>query len=119
MSLIQDILVGSIVLVQFPFTNLQTEKKRPVLVLHCFSLKENLQIFTCSMITSKMEAITMEGDTLLKDWEQSGLLNPSLLRLSKMATLESNLICRELGKISKRDHREVQKNFSKIFKDWI
>jgi hypothetical protein len=43
------------------------------------------------MITSQVEALALDGDVLLGDWEAAGLLHPSLLRVGKLATIDEEL----------------------------
>ncbi len=53
-------------------------------------------------ITGNLHAIRHTGDHLLNDWEQAGLLRPSLAQ-AKIATIEITLIDRRLGRLSDVD----------------
>lgn len=70
------------------------------------------------MITSKIDTIKLEGDCLLVDWKTSGLLHKSLLRLSKIATVESTIAEKKMGSITQRDTKQVSKEIIKLFKHW-
>lgn len=109
---------GDIVLVKFPFSDLETTKKRPALVLGAVSLK-SLSLVTIAMITSKIDGIQLPGDVELEDWKQAGLLHPSIVRLSKVATLEHGLIEKRLGKLSRGDFAQLAKVFRKAFSSWL
>ena len=110
---------GTVVLVRFPFANLDQTKKRPALVLSHIKHSSQIQLITLAMITSKLEGLELEGDLRLKDWETAHLLHPSLVRLTKVATVDLDLIDREMGTISERDRREVGKIFRKLYRHWL
>src|SRR4051812_12120626 len=98
---------GDIVLVKFPFTNLKSEKKRPALVLNVIHFSKSLDLIVISMVTSKTDGISLKGDVILSDWQKSNLLHLSLVRLSKIATLESELIEKKLGQLSSKDQKSI------------
>lgn len=110
---------GDIVLVKFPFTNLEKEKKRPALLLKQISFSRSEQLNVIVMITSQIESPAIDGDVLLSEWKASGLLHQSRVRLAKMATIESTLIESKLGKLQPKDLQKVKKEFSKMFEFWI
>jgi mRNA interferase MazF len=84
---------GSIVLLKFPFTGGVGYKRRLALVIKDF---EDGDIFVCR-ITSK---IYESGyDSYLNDWSKFGLKLPSVIRVHKMATLETDMIETTLGRI--------------------
>ena len=109
---------GEIILVKFPFTNLDTTKKRPALVIQNIPFNKKESLVLIAMITSKIEGLNLDYDVLLLDWKTSGLLHPSLIRLSKMVTLESNLIEKKLGTLSQSDSTKVKKELKKLFAHW-
>ena len=110
---------GDIVLVRFPFTNLESEKKRPALVISETSYSTNLKLYLMAMITSQIEAPEISGDLLIHEWQKSGLLYPSRLRLAKMATIEDSLIDKKMGVVSKFNHKPISKKLQEILKEWI
>ena len=110
---------GDIVLVPFPFSDLQTVKKRPALILLETQWPPKIQILSIAMITSKIDGIRLASDVLLKDWEAGHLIHPSMVRLAKMATIDADLVQEPLGSLSKRDFLAVKKSFGKLFVDWI
>lgn len=71
------------------------------------------------MITSKLDGLELEGDVKLKDWEKAHLLHPSLIRLSKVATVDAELIEREMGTLSEADYKEIGKMFRKLYRQWV
>ncbi len=110
---------GDVILVKFPFSDLESSKKRPALVLNSVSFHKNLSLITIAMITSKVEVARIEGDLQFQDWSDVGLLYPSLLRLSKIATIENKLVSKKLGRLSPRDLSQVGSSFRKQFADLL
>jgi len=84
---------GDIVLLKFPFTDLNTFKKRPALILNDFN---DGDILVCR-ITSKI--YNSSYDIYIDDWEKTGLKLPSVIRVHKIATLERDMVELILGKI--------------------
>lgn len=85
---------GDVILVRFPFSDIETTKKRPALVLTESMRSPRNLLVTVAMITSQIEALRLEGDVLLGNWQEAGLLHPSLLRMAKVATVDGDLVDR-------------------------
>jgi mRNA interferase MazF len=85
---------GTIALLKFPFADGITYKRRPVLVLKAF---DDGDMLVCR-ITSKI--YTSEYDIFLNDWAEFGLRLPSVVRVHKMATLETDMIESVLGTVN-------------------
>ena len=51
----------------------------------------------------------------LKEWEQAGLLLPSVVRLHKLATLQKRLVERRLGILTLKDLSKVKAKLQQIF----
>ncbi|MDR2964082.1 MAG: type II toxin-antitoxin system PemK/MazF family toxin [Bacteroidales bacterium] len=100
---------GSIALLKFPFTDGFTYKRRPVVILKTF---EDGDMLVCR-ITSKMYA--SHYDICIDDWENFGLKLPSVIRVHKMATLETTMIERILGTVS----TEIMQKITTLFKEII
>lgn len=111
--------LGEVVLVRFPFSDFATAKKRPALVLVRTTRSPRNRLATVAMITSQVEALTLQGDVLLADWKAAGLLHPSLLRLAKIATVDDQLIDKAIGRLSARDLKAARAAFRSVFEAWI
>ena len=85
--------LGDVVLVKFPFTNNLGFKKRPALVIRDTN---DGDVVVCR-ITSKL--YNSHYDINLKNWQQSGLQLPSVIRAHKIASLEKNMIDKKLGEV--------------------
>jgi mRNA interferase MazF len=82
---------GDIVLIGFPHTDLQGITKRPAIVLYDSGDQDVL----LARITT--QEYTTEADYKIPDWQKSGLLAESYIRLGKQATIEKRYIVKQLG----------------------
>ncbi len=88
---------GEIVLLSFPFTDATGTRRRPALVL----LDTGDEDLVVARITSQTLRTPFDIDII--EWQQAGLLLPSMVRLDKMATLEKLLVERRLGSLTTDD----------------
>lgn len=102
-----------IVLVPFPFTNLQTTKKRPALIISPDSYNEGPDVIIL-FVTSNVQAFGRTGDTLIEKWKESGLPKPSMTRM-KFATLERSMILKKIGKLANSDRERLRKTILDFF----
>jgi mRNA-degrading endonuclease toxin of MazEF toxin-antitoxin module len=79
-------------------------------------LGRRYRIATVAMITSQVEALTLDGDI---PWQTAGLLHPSLLRLAKVATIDEELIDKAVGRLSARDLTAARAAFRRVFTSWV
>ena len=85
---------GDIVLVSFPFTNLTSAKTRPAVVL-----METQYDVTVAFITSQLKWQD-QSDLVLNPSLENGLKLTSLIRLTKLATIEKQLVLGKLGELT-------------------
>ncbi|MCC6400679.1 MAG: type II toxin-antitoxin system PemK/MazF family toxin [Flavobacteriales bacterium] len=85
---------GDIVLVPFPFTDLTGTKNRPALVL-ARSDRDVMLAF----ISTRLHALTA-SDVVLEPSLGNGLKKESLLRLTKLVTLDARLVLGRIGSLS-------------------
>ena len=89
---------GDIILIPFPFTDLSGNKKRPALVL----VSGDIDIIVAFISTQiKWKENT---DVLLNPSNENGLKKDSLVRLSKLATIDKYLAIGLADHISEREH---------------
>lgn len=101
---------GDVVLLKFPFTDGQSFKKRPALVLNDF---DDEDIIVCR-ITSKIYESNF--DIMIEEWEEAGLKLPSVIRVHKIATLEKSLVELVMGQIGSNTKNIVKEKFHSITK---
>lgn len=100
---------GDILLLNaFPYSNLAKVKKRPALVLADIGDQDIL----VARITS--EEPRDSHDMAITAWRDCGLLLPSTVRLSKMATLGKELVLKKLGKIGSPERRKIRSILKKL-----
>ncbi len=104
-----------VVKVPFPFTDAQTTKVRPALIISeakHFNAKIGFSVM--AMITSiKSPEDLWPADLVIKDLRLAGLPVPSIIRF-KLFTLDHRLILGSLGKLAEADRNHVQKKLREI-----
>ena len=100
-------------LVGFPFTNLQATKKRPAVVISDASYQQGRPDVILMAITSQIRQPLAFGEYVLKDWQQAGLLKPSVLK-PLIATLEQTQIVKVMGQLSATDQQGLQDTMQTI-----
>ena len=101
-----------IVLVNFVFAKETGSKSRPVSLLSSDEYMEGRQEAAVSAITSNTRRI-LTGDYLMVDWEDSGLIFPSIVT-GVLRTIKQSMIERKMGEISPRDLPEIESNLTQI-----
>ena len=93
---------GEIVLLSFPFADAMGARRRPALVL--------LDTGDADIVVARVTSQTARGpfDVELIEWQQAGLLLPSIVRVHKVATLEKRLVERRLGTLTANDWGRVR-----------
>ena len=97
---------GGVVLVAFPFTNLQTTKQRPAVVISNADYQQGRPDVILLAITSQVREPLAFGECLLQDWQQAGLLKLSVFK-PLIATLEQAHIIRVIGQLSPADKQSL------------
>lgn len=100
---------GDIVLITFPFTDLSGSKLRPAVVLSETSLD-----LTVCFITTQIQW-QEPTDVLLVPNPTNGLRKQSLLRTSKIATLDRLLAKGLLGRLSRNELAELNTKLKLLF----
>jgi mRNA interferase MazF len=92
--------VGDIVSVEFPFSDFQTRKRRPALVL----ARGNDDLLVARIPTHPPRDFS---DVALKRWSEIGLPRASTIRLEKLVTIDHRLIHHKIGHLLSDDGRAV------------
>lgn len=102
-----------VVVVPFPFTDQNTEKRRPALVL---SDQDNFNDLTqtcvLAMITSAKNP-DWPLDASIGSLKKAGLPAPSKVRM-KLFTLDSRLIIKKTGYLASKDQKAVKDSLQKL-----
>ena len=97
---------GDIILVPFPFTDQSTVKKRPAVIISSDDYNRYRPDVVIMAVTSQMRSADYFGDIAGKEWQQAGLLKPSVVK-PILTTVEKGLVIRQLGRISNDDRSEL------------
>lgn len=100
---------GDIILVPFPFSDLSGSKKRPALVL----INADGYVSIC-FITTQLKWQS-DFDFTLHPSKINGLKKTSLVRLSKLATIDKQLVIGKLGKLESKYLKTLNENLIQIF----
>lgn len=95
-----------IVVVPFPFTDRNTTKRRPALVLTNSAFNQKARHSVLAMITSA-EQSGWPGDYPIKDLETAGLPTDCVVRL-KLFTLDHRLVIRKAGVLGLADQKKLR-----------
>ncbi len=97
-----------VVVVPFPFTDRQADKRRPALVL---SKNEEFNVtgghYVLAMITSQKN-LAWPLDAPISDMRKAGLSAASKVRM-KLFTLDIRLIIKKIGTLANKDQKAVSK----------
>ena len=95
---------GSIVLIPFPFTDLKGNKNRPAVVLYA----NELDVTVC-FITTELKW-QEEFDITITPTDKNGLKAISLIRVCKIATIDTDLVLGELGELTQIQIKDLNKS---------
>lgn len=106
---------GDIVLIPVPYTDLTTEKKRPVLVLSNESYNKITQDIIVVAITSNIDNKGCTVKITDNDMKQGNLLRDSCIRADKIYTLSQSKIIKKFGTVKSEIILIVIKKMLSIF----
>ncbi len=100
---------GDIVIIAFPYTNMNNAIMRPAVVL----VDVGDEDIIVARITSQKRDVKNEIE--VHNWKSKGLLMPSYVRLSKIATLNRRDIKKKISKLDDVDIEESKQILKKLF----
>ena len=103
--------VGEVVVVPFPQTNLQSGKRRPALVVADLPGDD---VILCQ-ITSQMRSDGLSVPLALTDFEKGRLAVDSFIRPNRLFTVEQSVILYAAGKVRDAKLSEVKAQIRKLF----
>lgn len=89
---------GDIILVPFPFTNQTASKQRPSVVISSRDYNQERPDLIVMAITSQIKTQMTLGEMAIVEWENAGLLKPSVIK-PVIATIEQTLVRKRLGQL--------------------
>ncbi len=108
---------GDILLLSFPFTNLQSAKVRPALVVSCDSFNKTSSEAIFIFITSieYKGQFDLRLNTTDAGFQSTGLKVSSTFRIAKLMCLEQKLVRRRLGRAEKHFLESIDKALMSLF----
>ncbi|MSP52994.1 MAG: type II toxin-antitoxin system PemK/MazF family toxin [Gammaproteobacteria bacterium] len=104
----------SVVAVPFPFTDMDAHKKRPAIVISSELFQKHNKHVSLIMVTTAKNS-EWYGDHEIQDLKATGLSVNSIVR-QKIFTIDSRLVLKQIGKLSAKDVKAVQKAFHQAIK---
>ncbi len=104
---------GDVILVPFPFTNQAGTKKRPAVVVSKAVYNSSHPDLVLAAVTSQIRKPLKIDEVEIIEWQNSGLLKPSVKK-PVFTTIEKSLILRRLGSLEDSDANNLQKTLQLI-----
>jgi len=105
---------GDVILVEFPFSDVEGSKQRPAVVVSASSYPDCENEVIVLMITSQIQRAVCETDCQLWDWREAGLTTPSAVRC-RPATIRMERVKSILGRLSEPDWQAVRECLRRAF----
>jgi len=99
--------VGDLVSIEFPFSDLNTKKRRPGLVL----LSNSMDVVVARITTHPPRD---PSDIVIHHWAHIGLPRASTIRLTKLATIDQRLVHHLIGHLHQEDSQAVANTWQQI-----
>lgn len=102
---------GDVLVINFPFSDGQASKRRPVMVIKDTKDGDVL----VAKVTSQSYANGF--DISLRDWQAAGLISPSTVRVHKIQTIAFRLLFGQIGKLTSADRGTVKQALTRLLAD--
>lgn len=107
---------GKIILVPFPFTDLSASKVRPAAIISYGAIGDDVVV---AFISSQKLARQQKFDILLEESDVSfghtGLKTASVIKISKIATLDKKIILGEIGEFDGLIINKINQRLKALF----
>lgn len=99
---------GDIVLIPVPFTDLSSQKRRPVIVILNDDYNQATQDIVAVALTSNPEETTHSFTITNTDLTRGALKRPSRVRVDKIYTLAQNIIVKNFGAVNGKTLEKIR-----------
>jgi mRNA interferase MazF len=107
--------IGHIVLTPFPFTDMTGEKVRPALILGVQNGGDDITVcFISSVVSNKIHKFEILIDSEDKIFKKTGLKSKSIIKVTKIASLDRAVILGQIGELDIKNINKV-KNILKMY----
>jgi len=104
---------ADLVIVPFPFSDGITLKKRPAVVISSNQYQQSRPDIILLAITSRIRDPLGYGEALIQDWQQAGLMKPSIFK-PLVFSLETSRILMKLGTLTYGDRERLAEILQQI-----
>lgn len=101
-------LFGEVLIINFPFSDGLRSKRRPVMVIKDTADTDIL----IAKVTS--QSYNTEFDIYINEWQMTGLLSASYVRIHKIQTIHSSLVFGNIGRLENNDLKLVGRTFANL-----
>ncbi len=107
---------GSIVLVDFSYSNLKQTKFRPALVISNFEYNRNSMDVVVMRVTSRSSEEGWKVEILREELEEGALdIEPSYVKVDSIFTVEKRIIRKVVARLKDEKIEEIKRQFFKLF----
>ena len=104
-----------ILLVRFPFTDLQRFKQRPVLVLSNDDFNKKTEDIVVCAITSNLRQREYSVIITNNDLEEGKLRRDSLIKVTHIATISKDIVIKSVGRLNDNAFSNVKGDLREFF----
>jgi mRNA interferase MazF len=97
-----------IVLISFPFSNLENSKVRPVLVISNDEYNNKFNDFIAVPLTSNIKARQYAMKITNRNLENGTLVAPSQIKVDKIFSVNQSLVRKKIGKAKKDFYKQIK-----------
>ncbi len=105
---------GDIVLIPVPFSDLKSQKQRPVLIISNDTYNELTEDIVVLAITSKIKDLAYSVGIESKDLTEGELKVSSEIRADKIYTLSKKIVKKKFGKVNSEILERVQLKINEL-----
>ncbi len=107
---------GSIVLVDFSYSDLKQTKFRPALVISNFEYNKNSMDVVVMRVTSRYGEEGWKVEILREDMEEGTLdIEPSYVKVDSIFTVEKKILRKVVARLNDEKIEEIKGQFFKLF----
>lgn len=115
-SILKKINQRDVVLVKYPFTDLNKGKIRPVIVISNDEFNLNSRDIVGVPLTTNMKEVPYSLKIVQKDFEDGKLLYESVVRVGKILAIDKSIVQMRIGKINKEIFGKIKKELEILIK---
>lgn len=108
---------GDIVLIPVPFTDLSSQKRRPVVVISNDIYHRMTQDIVVVAMTSNVRQTSYGFVIGTKDLEKGTLNRPSQIRVDKIYTLSQSIIVKTFGRVNDETLSKIRERLHSLIKN--